>query len=127
MGSKLCDSGTKVRKKVKHPEQDLQKTIYKWFSLQYPLLYGCLFHVPNGGKRSVVEASIFKAMGTVSGIPDILFIYKGVLYAFELKADEGKLTDNQKYIHEQFKKQGVDVVIIRSLDSFIQNIKQIIK
>ena len=31
-----------------------------------------LLHIPNGGARSIVEASRFKAMGVRKGVPDLL-------------------------------------------------------
>lgn len=33
-----------------------------------------VFHVPNGGKRSKSQAALFKALGVVAGIPDLVVL-----------------------------------------------------
>jgi hypothetical protein len=43
------------------------------------------FHVPNGGWRSRVEGAILKAIGTVAGVPDLIWIKNGQVYGLELK------------------------------------------
>ena len=67
---------------------------------------GCLWcHVPNGGKRSPIEAAIMKGMGVKPGVPDILIFDAPPVQnlaratrgaAIELKAPGGSLTENQR-------------------------------
>ena len=45
------------------------------------------FHCPNGGKRSKIEASIFKGLGVKAGIPDVLIFYRAQIFGLELKAE----------------------------------------
>ena len=56
-------------------------------------------HSPNGGRRNLIEAVMFKKMGTKAGFPDFaVFEVTGeghVGLALELKADRGKPTDEQ--------------------------------
>jgi len=54
-----------------------------------------MFHVPNGGKRSPIEAAILKGLGVTAGVPDIIAIRAGHAYGLELKADGGKPTSKQ--------------------------------
>jgi hypothetical protein len=65
------------RKRVgSRKEQALQKQIidYVRYAMRYngrPLT-DWLFHVPNGGARSVVEGAIFKGLGVKPGVPDLV-------------------------------------------------------
>lgn len=61
----------KVRVKRKHPESELQQACVKWARYQYRILRKMLFAIPNGGKRSQIEASIMKGEGVVSGVADL--------------------------------------------------------
>lgn len=53
------------------------------------------FHVPNGGYRKPVEAAIMKGLGVKAGVPDIIAIHKGKVYALELKTEKGRPTEAQ--------------------------------
>lgn len=99
-------------------ELRLQAEIFKWVWNTYPQLRRCFFHVPNGGKRGKIEAVHMKAIGVVAGIPDLLLIYNSRIFAFEVKSQTGTLSDEQKKVHEAWKKQGVNVVIIRTFEEF---------
>lgn len=110
---------------MKHQEDILQQSVFKWFSLQYPEKRGLLFHVPNGGKRSAIEAGKFKSMGVVPGVCDLLLIHAGRLYGIELKTEKGKLSPHQINIHKIWRRSGVVVYVCYGLDqakSFIEKI-----
>lgn len=108
-------------------EDVLQKNCVKWFALQYPKLKGLLFHVPNGGYRSPREGKKFKLMGVVAGVPDLLLLYHSRLFAIELKAKKGRLSDSQKLLHPIWNDHLVKYVyIVRSLKEFQDVIKDII-
>lgn len=56
------------------------------------------------------------APGT-SGVPDrILLLPGGHIYFVELKTKTGRLSKRQKYIHEQFKHLGIEVITIYGLE-----------
>lgn len=103
---------------MKRPEQALQISIVQWmrYSLPREVVF---FHVPNGGKRTKAEAGIFKAMGVVSGIPDLIIAWPGTVLAVELKAGSGASTPLQKDMQDRLKAVGWHVAEIRSLDEFI--------
>src|ERR1035437_6995466 len=93
------DAAQYKRKKPKHEESALQKTCVKWFRYAYPQFKGCLFAIPNGGKRGVIEASIMKSEGVLAGVSDLqLMIPRKEFHAFfiEMKTAKGKQSDNQK-------------------------------
>ena len=43
-----------------------------------------VWHTPNGGYRSPVEAGTLKSMGTRAGIPDLALLRDGKLYFLEV-------------------------------------------
>lgn len=49
----------------------------------------------GGGKGAIVRSNQWKAMGLLSGVPDLLFVYQGRAYWMELKAEKGKVSDVQ--------------------------------
>jgi len=62
------------------------------------------FHVPLGGYRRPVEAAILKSVGTVAGIPDVLCIFEGRVFALEIKTERGRVTDVQRVTHERLRR-----------------------
>ena len=76
-----------------------------------------VFHVPNGGLRSKAEAGKLERMGVVAGIPDIVVWTRGGLtLAFEVKTSRGRLSPDQRAMHEWMKLAGFKVAIVRSID-----------
>jgi hypothetical protein len=101
-------------KKRKQPESQLQRAVYRFIRMKFP---GVLcFHCPNGGKRSPVEAAIFKAMGVLPGVADLLVFWRGGHGAIELKAGKGSQTDSQRYFQVQWIHCGGQYAVCRSID-----------
>jgi len=107
-------------------EERLQSECYQWFHNNYTSLRGLLWHVPNGGQRSVTEANKFKAIGLVSGVSDLHFFYNGQMYFIELKVETGRLSENQVKWIEAINKQNGEVVVIRDLQTFKNFINDIL-
>ena len=99
------------------PEQALQVEIVQWMKRTLPPEV-VFFHVPNGGNRSAREGAIFKAMGVVAGVPDLLIAWPGVVVAIELKAGKGKASPAQEIMHERLKAIGWHVAEARTLSDF---------
>jgi hypothetical protein len=59
-----------------------------------------------------------KASGMVSGVADMTYLKDGKAYFFELKADKGRQSDNQKQWQEIVEAAGFSYQIIRSLTQF---------
>lgn len=107
-------------------EIQLQTQFYQHIHNTYPQIRGLIFAVPNGGYRNKIEAMQFKASGTVSGIPDMILLWKGKTYGFEVKTEKGVLSANQIKIHQIWADNGVPVYIIRTLAQWTEIIEKII-
>lgn len=101
-----------MRKVINRPEQAEQIALFHWAALlenQYPELKW-LHHVPNGGKRTFIEAVRFKQMGVKSGVPDVfLDVPRGGYHGLrlELKATaKGKPSPEQVEWIEGYNARG---------------------
>jgi hypothetical protein len=113
---------------MRNYEEKLQTACYHWFTLQYSIYRGLLFHVPNGGSRkSAAEGARFKRMGVVPGVADFVFLFNKTAYLIELKSGSGKQQDTQKDFQNTVEKHGFEYHIIHSVDGFRKLIDSIIK
>jgi hypothetical protein len=99
-------------------ELQLQSKCFQWAWNEYPETRRLLFHVPNGGKRSKREAMNLKASGVVAGIPDMPFLWKGRLYAFEFKVDRNGLSDDQEETFIRWSEHGATCCEVRDVEGF---------
>lgn len=100
------------------PEQIIQKAVV--LHLRARGVPGLVFiHVPNGGKRHPIEGKIFKAMGVVAGVPDLLLWHNGRSYALELKTPKGRETETQVNMRLQLQRAGVETGIAYGMDAAI--------
>ena len=100
------------------PEQQMQRAVVEhlaWFAR--PDVFS--FHYPAGGWRSKIEAKILKAIGTVAGIPDVICIFKGRVFALELKSERGRLTEVQRATQGRLRAAGVTVATAYNFDDAI--------
>lgn len=111
------------------PESDIQKSCVRWFRTCWHLSAPFLFSIPNGAKIGglvaksghPVAASILKAEGMTSGIPDLFLALPrcGCHGLFiEMKTPVGSLEPGQREYLELFALQGYAVALCRSLDEF---------
>ena len=91
---------------MRHIEDQLQKSIVRWFDLQYANLRHLLIHVPNGGYRNAVEAAKFKQMG------------------IELKAGKNRQSVHQKEYEAEFGRIGAKYVVVRSIGEFMKVVNE---
>lgn len=112
---------------MKREEHNLQVACVAWFRLQYPQYAKLLFAVPNGGYRNRIEAKRLKKEGVLAGVPDLIFLYRGLVYPIEMKTKNGKLGSNQKELHEFWNEHlQCNVFVCRSFDQFKEIINNII-
>jgi len=78
------------------------------------------FHVPNGGGRTAAEAGRFKALGVKAGVPDILALRAGQLFALELKAQGGRVSDAQREMLAALKAAGAEAAVAWGLDEALE-------
>jgi hypothetical protein len=103
-------------------EAAIQRAI--WNHLQWRSHPGVFaFHPANGGFRKPVEAAILKGLGVVAGIPDLVIIHRGQVYALELKTETGKLTDAQRITHEKLRRAGAEVATVYGSDEALEQLE----
>lgn len=115
---------------MKHLEDQLQKSIIRYWDLKYPNMKLRLVCVPNGGKRNAVEAAKLKQMGVRAGFPDLILLIQNIHHPFmgiELKAEKGRQSEHQKDYQNEFERIGAKYVVVRSLDEFIKVTDEYIK
>ena len=67
------------------PEQAIQRALFQHLAARRcPGTFA--FHAPNGGARSPVEAAILKGIGVVAGLPDVVAVREGRMFALELRS-----------------------------------------
>jgi hypothetical protein len=106
-------------------EARIQKSVVDWWALAchgYKLDARLLSHCPNGGKRSRIEAAIFKGMGVRAGWPDLqLAVPRAEKHGLflELKSPEGRMTPQQKELLPLIEAQGYAVCVAWSFEEAI--------
>lgn len=114
---------------MKHIESQIQQSCFKWFRLQFPDLAMLMFAVPNGGSRRRIEAAIMKSEGVTAGVADVLFLYSNSEYhglCIEFKTNTGRQQKSQKCFQQAVEAQGYQYAIVRSIDDFIELVKNYI-
>jgi hypothetical protein len=123
--------GKPTRKKNQYEAKE-QKNLFDWCKLQekvYPDLQ-LLLAIPNGGSRNLIEASNLKKQGVKAGVPDMLLPvprrgYNGLF--IELKADKGKLSENQKWWLEKLNERGYKAIVCYGFENARQTILEYLK
>ncbi len=98
------------------PERDLHRNLVKHLQVRCKpeVLW---WHTPNGGSRNIVEAKQLKLMGTLPGVPDLLFLHNNSLFSVELKAPRGRLSPPQTEFQDRFMRAGGYPWVADELDS----------
>lgn len=109
---------TSITHQLDKSEIQIQTEMFQWAWNTYPQTRRLLFHVPNGGNRSAREGMQFKASGVIAGVPDLLFIWDGHTYGFEVKTQSGTVSKVQSDLHAIWKENGIKVKVVRSLEEF---------
>ncbi len=118
---------TKARAKPVHHESRLQRSCVKWFRMQHRALAKLLIAVPNGGKRSKIEAMIMSGEGVTPGMTDLLLLvprgkYHGL--CIEMKYGKGTCSAAQNEYHELLLQQGYAVAVCWTLDEFMKDVNE---
>ena len=111
---------------MKNEESKLQSACVQWFRLQYPSVARLLFAIPNGGSRNPATGSILKREGVVPGVADLMLAIpsQGEPGLFiEMKTPTGRQSKSQAEFMLCVTAQGYRYRIVRSLDEFIETIK----
>ena len=112
---------------MRHEESKIQIQCKRWFDIQHKKNRKLLFAVPNGGHRGIVEAKIMKGEGVEAGVADMILLLPSPLgyhaLCIEFKTAKGRQSENQKIFQEVAEANGYRYVIVRSIEDFIQEIK----
>jgi hypothetical protein len=88
-------------------ESEEQIGFINWFRAKFPGVL--IFHIPNGGFRSIKTAHRLKIEGVVAGIPDLYVPYLNLW--IEMKMPKGKLSERQKEVIEYLKSIDHTVIV----------------
>jgi len=105
------------------PEQDLQRSVSDHLQWRGVLkLFWC--HYPAGGHRSPIEAKIFRSLGVVPGVPDLLLVQSSEPFALELKSEHGRLTPIQIETQDRMRVAGVTVATVAGIDAALKQLSE---
>jgi hypothetical protein len=97
------------------PEDIIQRTVFEHLRVRSaPGIFA--FHPANGGWRSHIEAAILKGLGVRAGVPDVIAVKDGRVYALELKPPRGRLSAAQNAAHAALHAAGATVATAFGLD-----------
>lgn len=117
---------------MKHPESAIQRAFIQWCRLnekRYPALK-LAYSIPNGGKRSIITATILKAEGARPGVPDWILpaaTETAIGLAIEFKAGKGKLSPAQAEYIDLMRKYGHQVEICNDATMAIATVEAYLK
>jgi hypothetical protein len=112
-----------VRLRRNRPEDIIQRAVFDHLRVRCaPGVYA--FHVPNGGRRSRVEAAILKGLGVRAGVPDVMAVKDGRTYGLEVKAPGGRLSAAQRSAHAALRAAGAIVVTSYGLDDAVAQLER---
>lgn len=104
-----------TRRRSARPEDQIQRAVFQHLKTRgAPGVFA--FHVPNGGKRKPIEASILKGLGVRTGVPDIIAIHNGRTYGLELKSEGGKVSESQIEAIAAMEEAGAYTCVAEGLD-----------
>lgn len=117
---------TNAEVKLYKSEIQIQAECFQFLWNNYPLTRRCFFHVPNGGSRNKIEGMQLKASGVVPGVCDMILLWRGRAYGFEVKTSIGIISPDQEKVHAAWRGQDVRVEVVRDIDEFRNLIIEII-
>lgn len=114
-------------KKRNCEEDGICIALMQWFELKHRKYTGLLWHVPNGGKRGIIEATKLMRMGVRPGVSDYFLMVpkKSPEFAglfLEVKASKGRLSPVQKQFLQDAANQGYKAVTAFGLDECMEAI-----
>ncbi len=81
------------------------------------------FHVPNGGKRSRIEAAILAGLGVRAGVPDLILVHRSHVYGLELKRPGGRPSVAQMQFLSDFNAAGGTGCIVDDLNTAVRTLE----
>lgn len=102
-------------------ERALQAECIRWWNQAD--LPGLLFHVPNEGKRTRIDAASLRALGVVAGAPDfVLLLPQGRVHLIELKVPGGEQSGAQVTFEDDARRCGHTYSVVTSAHEFFADV-----
>jgi hypothetical protein len=111
------DPSTEIAKpaQVLLREQQIQRGIFQ--HLRARAVPGAFFWHPfSGGFRRPKEAAIYKGLGAIPGLPDVMVLFAGRLHCIELKRVGGRPTETQLATIAAMEAAGAYCCVAEGLD-----------
>jgi len=109
---------------MKISEEQIQKSIVKWFRNTYCLKHHkprlAIFSVPN---EAAYKNKKFILTGLMQGVSDLIVVIHDKTLYFELKTEKGKQSPKQIEFEETIKNLNQEYYLCRSLEQFKTIIK----
>lgn len=104
-------------------EDRIQKAVVQFLALNARpgVVY---WHTPNGGSRNPIEAKKLKGMGVRAGMPDIMLLADGKLYALELKTEKGRVSPRQLDVLDDLIDAGAETAVAFGLRDAIEALQR---
>jgi hypothetical protein len=117
-----------VPSKKPTPETLVKRLISEHISLKYPDAFFWWNRTTGifDPKRNIFRKS--RGRWELSGVPDILGVYRGLFFAIEVKAGKNKLTPEQEKFIEQFNRCGGFGIVARNtndVDELFSKLKEL--
>lgn len=110
-------------------EHAMQAAVIQWADLQMAVLPALelLYAVPNGARTAISVAKRLKAEGMRAGVPDLCLpvAARGAIGLYiEMKTATGPVSGDQKRWHAALRAAGHIVVVCRSIESAIAELRE---
>lgn len=114
-------------------EAQEQECLMRWAAYQraaYPQL-SLLIHIPNEGKRSVVEGAMLKRMGLRPGVPDLILPVSdgkhNCLFIEMKRTKKSRISPDQKQWIDDLNKAGCKAMVCYGWEDAAKNILKYIR
>lgn len=99
-------------------EDPIQKAIIEYLRLQYPRCV--IAHVANEvsakGKAISIAIAGAKRLGMLPGFPDLICVWQGRIWFFEVKAPGGRLSEAQESVRDALLANLACYAVVRSIE-----------
>lgn len=112
-----------ARPKRGNPERVAQISVKTWLHLVFP---GCIVaasvnEAPSNSVNPFERARFYgarKRAGVVSGFPDLTVLLDGGrVFFIEMKSATGRLSENQRLVHQKLRSLGHVVIVARDIET----------
>lgn len=110
------DFASRINELAIHKAVETHLRQWAWASLFW-------WHTPNGEKRDPAIAAKLKAMGVKPGISDYMFIWCGRLWALEIKANDGELSEEQAKFGQLVRSTGGEFAVVYSFEAAVAQLE----